>query len=81
MRVRRFAHALAVYKRMLIHELQSTAVRIAEMSKQTLHLFTATEIAEELALRDAELLRRIEPSEIRDRAWMHKDKVCACAHC
>ena len=45
------------------------------MSKHTLHLFTAVEIAEELALRDAELLRRIGPAEIHDGAWMHKNKV------
>ena len=45
------------------------------MSKHTLHLFTAVEIAEELALRDAERLRRIGPAEIRDGAWMHKNKV------
>ena len=45
------------------------------MNKHTLHLFTTTEIAEELALQDAELLRRIAPTEIRNGAWMDKKKV------
>lgn len=45
------------------------------MSRHTLHLFTPVEIAEELALRDAELLRRIGPREIRNGAWMDKDRV------
>ena len=45
------------------------------MSKQSLHLFTPVEIAEELTLRDAELLRRIGATEIRNGAWMDK-QVC-----
>ena len=48
------------------------------MDKHTLHLFTAVEIAEELTLRDAELLRRIGATEIRNGAWMDKEKVCTC---
>lgn len=45
------------------------------MTEQSLHLFTPSEVAEELALRDAEMLRRITPEEIRDGAWMHEDKA------
>jgi hypothetical protein len=44
------------------------------MSKHTLHLFRVEEIAEELALRDAELLRRIGPAEICNGAWMDKER-------
>lgn len=45
------------------------------MTEQSLHLFTPSEVAEELALRDAEMLRRITPEEIRDGAWMDEDKA------
>ena len=43
--------------------------------QQSLHLFTAVELAEELALRDAEMLRRISLTEIDNGAWMDKGKV------
>ena len=42
------------------------------MAERRLHLFTAAGVAEELALRDAEMLRRITPEEIRNGAWMHE---------
>ena len=45
------------------------------MSGQRLHLFTAVEVAEELALRDAEMLRRITPEEISNGAWMENKNV------
>ena len=45
------------------------------MTEQSLHLFSALEVAEELALRDAEMLRRITPEEIRNGAWMHDKKA------
>ena len=41
-----------------------------------LHLFPAAALAEEMALRDAELLRKIKPGEIRNGAWMN-DAVLA----
>ena len=45
------------------------------MSDQSLYLFTALEVAEELALRDAEMLRRITPEEITNGAWMDNKNV------
>ena len=47
----------------------------SEMSGQRLHLFTAVEVAEELTLRDAEMLRRITPEEISNGAWMDDKNV------
>lgn len=49
------------------------------MTDQSLHLFTPSEVAEELALRDAEMLRQITPGEIRDGAWMHEEKASTTA--
>ena len=37
-----------------------------------LHHLPPREVAEELTLMDAELLRRIQPSELEDGAWMDK---------
>ena len=42
---------------------------------QCLHLLPTVEVAEEMALLDAEMLRRIKPDEIRDEAWMDVNKV------
>lgn len=38
------------------------------------------DVAEELALRDAEMLRRIKPEEIRNGAWMHDTKASHAAN-
>lgn len=38
--------------------------------------FPAREVAEEMTLMDAGLLRLIKASELQDGAWMKKDKVC-----
>jgi len=44
-----------------------------------LHHLPPREVAEELTLMDAELLRRIQPSELEDGAWMDKtSKVSRC---
>ena len=51
-----------------------------EMSDQRLHLFTALEVAEELTLRDAEMLRRITPEEITNGAWMDDKNVGLCEY-
>ncbi len=42
-----------------------------------LHSFNPREVAEELCLLDAELLRKIAPSELEGGVWMKKDKVCS----
>ena len=56
--------------------LQGMAEVVTER-QQSLHLilFTPKEVAEELTLRDSEMLRRISPDEIRHGAWMHNDKA------
>lgn len=41
-----------------------------------LHSFTAKEVAAELTLLDAGLLRMIKTSELEDGVWMKKNKVC-----
>ena len=51
------------------------------MGDQRLHLFTALEVAEELALRDGEMLRRITPEEITNGAWMDDKNVGLCDYC
>lgn len=43
--------------------------------EQKLHHLPPRELAEELTLMDAELLRKIQPRELEDGAWMDKDKV------
>lgn len=40
-----------------------------------LHSFPAKEVAKEMTLMDAGLLRMIKASELEDGAWMKKDKV------
>ena len=42
-----------------------------------LHSFPAKEVAEEMTLMDAGLLRMIKTSELEDGVWMKKEKVCA----
>jgi len=46
---------------------------------QSLHKFPAADVAEELALRDAKMLRRITQEEIRNGAWMHDTKASRAA--
>ncbi len=43
--------------------------------KTRLCSFPAREVAEEMTLMDASLLRLIKASELQDGAWMKKDKV------
>ena len=43
-----------------------------------LHSFAPREVAGELALLDAGLLRLIKTSELEDGVWMKKDKVGGC---
>lgn len=40
-----------------------------------LHTFPAKEVADEMTLLDARLLRLIKSSELEDGVWMKKDKV------
>lgn len=40
-----------------------------------LHTFQAKEVADEMTLLDAGLLRMIKTSELEDGVWMKKDKV------
>ena len=42
---------------------------------ESLKNFPTTDVAEELALRDAEMLRRIKLEEIRNGAWMDDTKA------
>ena len=42
-----------------------------------LHQFSPREVADELCLLDAELLRRIATTELEGGAWMKKDKVAS----
>ncbi len=43
--------------------------------KTKLHCYQPEEVAEELCLMDAELLRKIRSEELENGAWMKKDKV------
>jgi len=43
--------------------------------KSKLYGFSAKDVAEEMTLMDAGLLRLIKASELEDGAWMKKDKV------
>ena len=45
------------------------------VKNKKLHHLPPREVAEELTLMDAELLRKIQPSELEDGAWMDKTKV------
>lgn len=42
---------------------------------QSLHKFPPMDLAEELVLRDAGMLRRIKLEEIHNSAWMHDTKA------
>ena len=43
-----------------------------------LHEYSSREVAEELCLIDSELLRKIDTNELRNGAWMKKEKVSLC---
>ena len=43
-----------------------------------LYLYGSREVAEELSVMDSELLRKINPEELQNGAWMKKDKVGTC---
>ena len=45
--------------------------------KSKLYGFSAKDVAEEMTLMDAGLLRLIKANELEDGAWMKKDKVSA----
>ena len=47
----------------------------APVRKKLLY-YPPREVAQELCLMDAELLRKIQPEELVHGAWMKKDKVC-----
>ena len=51
------------------------ADRNSETSVKKLHQFSPKEVAEELTLMDAELLRKIASEELENGAWMKRDKV------
>ena len=49
---------------------------VSDSSRKTkLHQFSPKEVAEELSLMDAELLRKIASKELENGTWMKKDKV------
>ena len=45
------------------------------MEELRLHQLPAIDVAEELTLMDAALLRRIRAEELKDGSWMNKEKV------
>ena len=54
---------------------------IADLPRRRLNEYSSREVAEELCLMDSELLRRIDPGELQNGAWMKKDKVCIRDQC
>ncbi len=46
------------------------------LPNKKLHQFNPCEVADELCLLDADLLRRILHTELEGGVWMKKDKVC-----
>lgn len=54
---------------------QLRASRTPSPTPKKLHQYSSQDVAEMLTLVDAELLRRIEPSELQNGAWMKKDEV------
>ena len=58
---------------------RTASARLGRLPRhRKLHLCSARELAEQLTLVDAEMLRRISPDELKNGAWMGKDKVCVC---
>ena len=51
-------------------------VSVGDTARKKLNEYRSREVAEELCLMDSELLRKIEPAELQNGAWMKKDKVC-----
>ena len=51
-------------------------VSVGDPTRKKLNEYRSREVAEELCLMDSELLRKIEPAELQNGAWMKKDKVC-----
>ena len=54
----------------------STPVHVSSTHlPKKLHLYDSFEVAQELSMLDGELLRKIDPDELKNGAWMKKDKV------
>ena len=53
---------------------ESSPVESASPLKK-LHQFNPRDVADELSILDAEMLRQIDPKELEGGAWMKKDKV------
>ena len=74
--------SLILYTNQLIDDPVSRSARTSRRSKLKLHQFRPREVADELSLMDAELLRKICPEELEGCAWMKHDKasllVAAC---
>ena len=59
-----------------IEEASGVSSSVADAPRRKLNEYRSREVAEELCLMDSELLRKIEPPEPQNGAWMKKDKVC-----
>ena len=57
----------------LIGETQMEPCIVEEPEVPKLHQFSSREVAEQLCLLDGEILRRIEPEELHNGAWMKKE--------
>ena len=57
-------------------EASSNHVSVGDPPRRKLNEYRSREVAEELCLMDSELLRKIEPAELQNGAWMKRDKVC-----
>ena len=54
----------------------STPIHASSIHLPTrLHLYNSLEVAQELSILDGELLRKIDPEELKNGAWMKKNKV------
>ena len=56
-------------------EASGNHISVGDPSRRKLNEYRSREVAEELCLMDSELLRKIEPAELQNGAWMKKDKV------
>ena len=59
-----------------VEEASGVSRSVADAPRRKLNEYRSREVAEELCLMDSELLRKIEPAELQNGAWMKKDKVC-----
>ena len=59
-----------------VEEASGVTSSVADAPRRKLNEYRRREVAEELCLMDSELLRKIEPAELQNGAWMKKDKVC-----